>query len=110
MPLLLPFCIGSCARQSKVTGKVVVNSRRPVEHTGVSLTVEGQVTMQLSAKSVGLFEAFYSPAKPIQMLSKTIDLKVCFLPDLSRAPLCLASLSAPSSPFSPALDAVPLRG
>merc|ERR1712151_340366 len=39
------------------------------------LTVDGSVNMQLSAKSVGLFEAFYSPAKPIAMMSHSLDLK-----------------------------------
>eukprot|EP00300_Choanocystis_sp_HF-7_P031032 c40095_g1_i1.p1 GENE.c40095_g1_i1~~c40095_g1_i1.p1 ORF type:complete len:300 (+),score=83.01 c40095_g1_i1:53-952(+) len=58
-----------------VTGVVVVNTRRPLEHQGMVLIVDGSVSMQLSAKSVGLFEAFYSPAKPISILSKTIELQ-----------------------------------
>lgn len=31
--------------------------------------MDGQVSLQLSAKSVGLFEAFYNSLKPIQLVS-----------------------------------------
>lgn len=59
----------------KVTGKVVLTTKRPLEHQGMVLAVEGAVNMQLSAKSVGLFEAFYSPAKPVPLMGLNIDLK-----------------------------------
>lgn len=36
--------------------------------------LEGNVQLQLSAKSVGLFEAFYNSVKPIQLLSYSVDL------------------------------------
>ena len=42
---------------------VVVESRSDCTHNGVSLVVEGIVNLQLSAKSVGVFEAFYNSAK-----------------------------------------------
>ena len=42
---------------------VVVQSRSDLHHQGITLTVEGNVSLQLSAKSVGLFEAFYSSLK-----------------------------------------------
>lgn len=32
------------------------------------LEIEGQVTLQLSAKSVGLFEAFYNSIKPVDLI------------------------------------------
>ncbi len=35
--------------------------------------MEGNVTLQLSAKSVGLFEAFYNSLKPIQMLYVPVE-------------------------------------
>lgn len=36
----------------------------PLSHDGVVLNVEGSASLQLSARSVGLFEAFYSSIKP----------------------------------------------
>ena len=36
--------------------------------------MDATVNLQLSAKSVGLFEAFYNSVKPIQLLSSCIDL------------------------------------
>jgi len=55
-----------------VKGTVVVNSKGELGHSGVTLTMEGTVTLQLSAKSVGVFEAFYNSLKPIQLVSYTI--------------------------------------
>ena len=37
--------------------------------------VEGSVTLQLSARSIGLFEAFYSSLKPVQLMSN--EFEVC---------------------------------
>ena len=49
-----------------MSGLVIVQTKGELQHQGVSLTMEGLVNLQLSSKSVGLFEAFYS------------SLKVCF--------------------------------
>lgn len=46
-----------------LSGVVVVSGKDPVQHQGLSLTVEGTVNLQLSAKSVGVFEAFYNSVK-----------------------------------------------
>ncbi|XP_040142961.2 vacuolar protein sorting-associated protein 26C isoform X3 [Ictidomys tridecemlineatus] len=46
-----------------LSGVVVVSSKDSVQHQGVSLTMEGTVNLQLSAKSVGVFEAFYNSVK-----------------------------------------------
>ncbi|XP_036870665.2 vacuolar protein sorting-associated protein 26C isoform X3 [Manis javanica] len=46
-----------------LSGVVVISSKDSVQHQGVSLTVEGTVNLQLSAKSVGVFEAFYNSVK-----------------------------------------------
>ncbi|XP_036755131.2 vacuolar protein sorting-associated protein 26C isoform X2 [Manis pentadactyla] len=46
-----------------VSGVVVISGKDSVQHQGVSLTVEGTVNLQLSAKSVGVFEAFYNSVK-----------------------------------------------
>ena len=49
--------------QELVAGIVVVNSKQEVQHQGIYLAMEGVVSLQLSAKSVGLFEAFYNSLK-----------------------------------------------
>lgn len=46
-----------------LSGVVVICGKDPVQHQGVSLTAEGTVNLQLSAKSVGVFEAFYNSVK-----------------------------------------------
>ncbi len=52
-----------CFLQELVAGIVIVNSRQEVQHQGIYLAMEGSVSLQLSAKSVGLFEAFYNSLK-----------------------------------------------
>ncbi|XP_041439365.1 vacuolar protein sorting-associated protein 26C isoform X2 [Xenopus laevis] len=42
---------------------VVVMSKETVQHQGITLTIEGSVNLQLSAKIVGVFEAFYNSVK-----------------------------------------------
>jgi len=46
-----------------VNGVVVIQSRGELGHNGLTLTVDGSVNLQLSAKSVGMFEAFYNSLK-----------------------------------------------
>lgn len=46
-----------------MAGVVVVQSKGELAHQGVTLTMEGSVNLQLSAKSVGVFEAFYNSLK-----------------------------------------------
>ncbi|KAM8821279.1 LOW QUALITY PROTEIN: vacuolar protein sorting-associated protein 26C [Eudromia elegans] len=57
-----------------LSGVVVITSKDTVQHQGISLTMEGSVNLQLSAKSVGVFEAFYNSVKPIQIISSTIEM------------------------------------
>ncbi|XP_059542429.1 vacuolar protein sorting-associated protein 26C isoform X1 [Myotis daubentonii] len=57
-----------------LSGVVVISGKDPVQHQGLSLTVEGTVNLQLSAKSVGVFEAFYNSVKPIQIINSTIEM------------------------------------
>ena len=40
-----------------------MNSKGELSHQGIYLTADGVVNLQLSAKSVGLFEAFYNSVK-----------------------------------------------
>ena len=46
-----------------MSGVVVVQSKGELAHQGLTLTMEGSVNLQLSAKSVGVFEAFYNSLK-----------------------------------------------
>ncbi|XP_062945185.1 vacuolar protein sorting-associated protein 26C isoform X3 [Cynocephalus volans] len=57
-----------------LSGVVVISSKDSVQHQGVSLTMEGTVNLQLSTKSVGVFEAFYNSVKPIQIINTTIEM------------------------------------
>ncbi|MGH0175136.1 UNVERIFIED_CONTAM: hypothetical protein FKN15_069931, partial [Acipenser sinensis] len=56
-----------------LSGVVVVMSKDSVQHQGLSLTMEGTVNLQLSSKSVGVFEAFYNSVKPITLISSNIE-------------------------------------
>mmetsp|Transcript_16814 Transcript_16814/g.25116 ORF Transcript_16814/g.25116 Transcript_16814/m.25116 type:complete len:303 (-) Transcript_16814:36-944(-) len=56
-----------------VSGVVVVKSSNKLSHQGITLTLDGNVQLQLSAKSVGLFDAFYNSLKPIQLLKSQIQ-------------------------------------
>jgi len=58
----------------KIAGTVIVIGRGEVVHSGISLSLEGTVNMQLSAKSVGMFEAFYNSVKPITVLNTILEL------------------------------------
>lgn len=51
------------SHQEILSGVVVITSKDTVQHQGISLTMEGSVNLQLSAKSVGVFEAFYNSVK-----------------------------------------------
>jgi len=52
----------------KVTGNLIVQTKGGFAHSGITIHMSGAVTLQLSAKSVGLFEAFYNSLKPITMV------------------------------------------
>ncbi|XP_043852711.1 vacuolar protein sorting-associated protein 26C isoform X1 [Dromiciops gliroides] len=57
-----------------LSGVVVISSKDAVQHQGILLTMEGLVNLQLSAKSVGMFEAFCNSVKPIQVISSSIEI------------------------------------
>jgi hypothetical protein len=52
-----------------VSGQVIVNTKSSFQHTGLSIKVDGSITLQLSARSVGLFDAFSSTLKPIVLVN-----------------------------------------
>ncbi|CAE1325312.1 Down syndrome critical region protein 3 homolog,Down syndrome critical region protein 3 [Acanthosepion pharaonis] len=56
-----------------VSGVVIIQSKSEMQHQGITLTVDGAVNLQLSPKSVGLFEAFYNSVKPITLLQYLVD-------------------------------------
>ena len=57
-----------------IKGTLVVTSKGELSHTGISLSMEGTVSLQLSAKSVGVFEAFYNSLKPINLINYTLEI------------------------------------
>ncbi|XP_061755050.1 vacuolar protein sorting-associated protein 26C-like [Nerophis ophidion] len=52
-----------------VAGVIVLSCKEAVQHHGIFLSMEGLVNLQLSSKSVGVFEAFYNSVKPIPLIS-----------------------------------------
>lgn len=66
--LIYPVCLSGFDNamsfyQDVLAGVVVLVSKEAVQHQGISLTMEGVVNLQLSSKSVGVFEAFYNSVK-----------------------------------------------
>ena len=57
-----------------IKGVVYVNSKGELSHNGLSLTVDGTVKLQLNARSVSRFEAFYNSLKPIDVLHQQLEL------------------------------------
>ena len=57
-----------------IKGSVIINSKNEISHNGLTLTMDGSVKLQLSARSVGRFEAFYNSLKPIQLVHKQLVL------------------------------------
>ena len=59
----------------KVKGTVIVNSPNGVmKHNNLKIHVEGKVNLQLSARSIGLLEAFYSSLKPVILIDFELPL------------------------------------
>jgi len=56
-------------------GSIVVSSKGSMSHNGISIHLDGEAVLQLSSKSVGVFEAFYNSLKPIKLLDYKIDLQ-----------------------------------
>jgi len=58
----------------KVSGAIVVTSQGSMSHNGIKLVVEGKASLQLSARSIGLFEALYSSLKPVENVKLEIEI------------------------------------
>ncbi|XP_014253251.1 Down syndrome critical region protein 3 homolog [Cimex lectularius] len=57
-----------------ITGLILVDSPIELKHEGIVLTMEGLVSLQLSPKNVGIFEAFYNSVKPVQLCFATAEI------------------------------------
>lgn len=59
-----------------ISGDVIVtsSSNSPIQHSGINLYLDGMVNINLSTKNVGVFEAFYNSAKPIQLMNYSMEI------------------------------------
>lgn len=55
-------------------GCVQFQCSQETKHEGIMLYLEGIVNLQLSSKTVGLFDAFYNSVKPINLLQNSLEL------------------------------------
>ncbi|XP_014224137.1 Down syndrome critical region protein 3 homolog [Trichogramma pretiosum] len=56
-----------------VSGFILLQTNSDVKHDGIYLTMEGLVNLQLSSKTVGIFEALTNSVKPIQLVQYTVE-------------------------------------
>lgn len=59
-----------------MAGVIVLVSKETLQHHGIFLSMEGLVNLQLSSKSVGVFEAFYNSVK-VQGIHSDSDSLLC---------------------------------
>lgn len=57
-----------------VSGIIIIQTKDHLQHQGIHLSVEGNVTLTLSSKSVGRLEAMYNSVKPISLLTHASEL------------------------------------
>lgn len=57
-----------------VSGVVIVMTEGSMSYNSIRMDVKGEIRLQLSARSVGLFEAFYSSIKPMVLLDYELDI------------------------------------
>ena len=58
-----------------ITGNILMHAHNPFPYTTLSMKIEGSVKLQLSAKSVGLFEAYYNSIAPVELVHYQIPIK-----------------------------------
>lgn len=61
--VFISFLFPNSVFKEILAGVVVITGKEAVQHQGITLTMEGLVNLQLSSKSVGVFEAFYNSVK-----------------------------------------------
>lgn len=54
--------------QELVQGQVIISSPKGFAHQGIAMKVEGSARLQVSAKSAGLFDAFYNTVPPMELV------------------------------------------
>lgn len=59
-----------------VSGEIIITgtNNQPIQHSGIFLFLDGMVNINLSSKNVGVFEAFYNSAKPIQLINHSLEI------------------------------------
>eukprot|EP00053_Salpingoeca_punica_P007542 m.68762 g.68762 ORF g.68762 m.68762 type:complete len:296 (-) comp14199_c0_seq1:179-1066(-) len=58
-----------------VSGTVVVMCKDALSHQGLTLSMEGVVSLALSPKSTGMFEAFYNSLKPVSLVNYSLEIR-----------------------------------
>lgn len=56
-----------------VSGLLVLDSKSEVRHDGITLTMEGVISLQLSPKSAGLIESIVNSSKPISIINNVVE-------------------------------------
>ncbi|KAF4523834.1 hypothetical protein B566_EDAN008069 [Ephemera danica] len=56
-----------------ISGVVVISSPSDLRHDGITLILDGTVSLQLSAKTIGIFEAFYNSVKPVTLTTCLLE-------------------------------------
>ncbi|KAL9683327.1 hypothetical protein QQ045_015147 [Rhodiola kirilowii] len=54
-------------------GKIIVKSTSTISHSGVRISINGSVTLQVRGGSAGVIESLYGVVKPISILKKTVE-------------------------------------
>jgi hypothetical protein len=58
-----------------ITGNLNIHTSSSFAHAGITIEMAGVVGLQYSAKSVGLFEAFYNSLKPVVMVDYKLPIE-----------------------------------
>ncbi|KAK7086293.1 Down syndrome critical region protein 3 [Halocaridina rubra] len=57
-----------------VSGVLLLDSKSEARHDGITLSMEGVASLQLSPKSAGLIESIVNSSKPISLVSSSIEI------------------------------------
>ena len=74
------WCLTPLHPQEKLTGVVVIAGTKKISHSGFNLQAVGRVVPQVSASTVGIFEALYSSVKPVELMREELCLTTEELP------------------------------
>jgi len=66
-------------------GEVVVScGAGGVQHSGIRVCASGSVSMRVSERAVGVFEAFFLNVRPISLLNETVEARDAAAPPCGR--------------------------